>query len=153
MNEAVPADRSTIIAKLTQTQPWLRFVGIMMMIGAVLMILGGTACTLLGALTLAEVIPSAQGAGGAVLLGIGILYLVLSVIYFFPARLLLNSARAIRTLANAPEGAAVIEALEAQRRFWKFIGIFIIGILAFYLLAIVAAIIIPAFQAITAHNN
>jgi hypothetical protein len=153
MNEAVPADRSTIIAKLTQTQPWLRFVGIMMMIGAVLMILGGTACTLLGALTLAEVIPSAQGAGGAVLLGIGILYLVLSVIYFFPARLLLNSARAIRTLATAPEGAAVIEALEAQRRFWKFIGIFIIGILAFYLLAIVAAIIIPAFQAITAHNN
>jgi hypothetical protein len=153
MNEAIPADRSAIIAKLTQTQPWLRFIGIMMMIGAVLMVMGGTACTLLGALTLAGVIPSAQGAGGAVLLGIGILYLVLSVIYFFPARLLLKSARAIRTLATAPEEAAVIEALEAQRRFWKFIGIFIIGILAFYLLAIAAAIIIPAIQAITAHNN
>jgi hypothetical protein len=88
-----------------------------------------------------------------VLLGIGILYLVLSVIYFFPARLLLKSARAIRTLATAPEEAAVIEVLEAQRRFWKFIGIFIIGILAFYLLAIAAAIIIPAIQAITARNN
>ena len=153
MNEAIPADRSAIIAKLTQTQPWLRFIGIMMMIGAVLMVMGGTACTLLGALTLAGVIPSAQGAGGAVLLGIGILYLVLSVIYFFPARLLLKSARAIRTLATAPEEGAVIEALEAQRRFWKFIGIFIIGILAFYLLAIAAAIIFPAIQAITAHNN
>jgi hypothetical protein len=153
MNEAIPADRSAIIAKLTQTQPWLRFIGIMMMIGAVLMVMGGTACTLLGALTLAGVIPSAQDAGGAVLLGIGILYLVLSVIYLFPATLLLKSARAIRTLATAPEEGAVIEALEAQRRFWKFIGIFIIGILAFYLLAIAAAIIFPAIQAITAHNN
>ena len=152
MNEAVTTDRGTIIAKLTQTQPWLRFVGIMMMIGTVLMILGGTACTLLGVLNLAGVTPSAKGAEGAVLLGIGMLYLVLSLIYFFPARLLLKSARAIRTLATAPEEAAVIEVLEAQRRFWKFIGIFLIGILAFYLLAIAAAIILPAIQAITAHN-
>lgn len=153
MNEAVTTDRSAIIAKLTQTQPWLRFVGIMMMIGAVLMILGGTACTLLGAFTLAGMIPSGKGAGGAMLLGIGLLYVVLSVIYFFPARLLLKSARAIRTLATAPEEAAVIEVLEAQRRFWKFIGIFIISLLAFYLLVIAAAIIIPAIQAIAAHKN
>jgi len=153
MNEAVTTDRSAIIAKLTQTQPWLRFVGIMMMIGAVLMILGGTACTLLGVFTLAGMIPSGKGAGGAMLLGIGLLYVVLSVIYFFPARLLLKSARAIRTLATAPEEAAVIEVLEAQRRFWKFIGIFIISLHAFYLLVIAAAIIIPAIQAIAAHKN
>ena len=87
------------------------------------------------------------------LLSIGLLYVVLSVIYFFPARLLLKSARAIRTLATAPEEAAVIEALEAQRRFWKFIGVFIISILAFYLLAIAASFIIPAIQGITAHKN
>jgi hypothetical protein len=153
MNEAVTTDRSAIIAKLTQTQPWLRFVGIMMMIVAVLMILGGTACTLLGAFTLAGMIPSGKGAGGAMLLSIGLLYVVLSVIYFFPARLLLKNARAIRTLATAPEEATVIEALEAQRRFWKFIGVFIISILAFYLLAIAAAFIIPAIQGITAHKN
>ena len=91
MNEAVTTDRSAIIAKLTQTQPWLRFVGIMMMIGAVLMILGGTACTLLGVFTLAGMIPLGKGAGGAMLLGIGLLYVVLSVIYFFPARLLLKA--------------------------------------------------------------
>lgn len=145
MNEPLPTGRDAIVEKLRQTQPWLRFMGILTMLAAVLMGLGGAGAALIGGLALAGVIT--VPAVNAILLPMGLLYLALAFVYLFPALYLLRGAAAIRRV-SAGEEAALIEALEGQRRFWKFVGITAIVFLILYALAIFAAIAIPAIAAV-----
>ena len=146
MNEPSPAVSPAIADKLSQTQPWLRFIAIMMFVGMGFMVLGGLACGAMGVLMTTGAIP-AGAAGAGMLIGVGIGYLLLAVLYLFPALHLLRSARAIRELAAQPSEQAAVDALEGQRRFWKFSGISLIAILCLYVVAIAAALILPAIAA------
>ncbi len=145
-----------IAEKLRQTQPWLRFIAIMMLIGSALMALGGLASVGIGGMIMADLVPSASSgtsmhaASGAILAALGAGYLLGAAIYVFPALHLLRSARAIRDLAADGSEDSALRALEGQRRFWKFAGIALIVILVIYLVAILAAILIPAFAAVQA---
>lgn len=135
-----------VVDKLRQTQPWLRFMGILAMIATVLMALGGAGAALIGGLALAGVIkvPSVN----AILLPLGLLYLALAGVYLFPSLHLLRSAAAIRRLGAGADAADLLAALEGQRRFWKFVGITAIVFVILYALAIFAAVAIPAVAAV-----
>ena len=93
---------------------------------------------------------SMNAASGGMLLGVGIFYLILALLYVFPGLHLLRSARAIRALVADGSEASAVLALEHQRRFWKFAGICLIVILALYVVAIVAAVALPALAAVQA---
>lgn len=145
MDNPTSFERDAIVEKLRQTQPWLRFMGILATIATVLMLLGGAGAALIGGLALAGIIqvPSVN----AILLPLGLLYMALSCVYLFPALHLLRSAAAIRRMgARAGEGD-LLAALEGQRRFWKFVGITAIVFVVLYALAIFAAIAIPVLAA------
>ena len=43
----------------------------------------------------------------------------------------------------------VVEALEAQRKFWKYVGICLIVLLALYVIAIALAIMLPALKVLS----
>ncbi len=146
MNENPGPEQSAIVGKLAETQPWLRFIAIMMLIGSGLMLIGGGIAALMGILYMAGVI-TAETPGGALLVTFGILYVILAGLYLVPALHLLRSARAIRSLANEPREAVIVEALESQRRFWKFVGLATIVFVVLYTLAIAAAVILPAIAA------
>lgn len=145
MDNPTSLEHDAIVGKLRQTQPWLRFMGILAMIATVLMLLGGAGAALIGGLALAGVIqvPSVN----AILLPLGLLYMALACVYLFPALHLLRSAAAIRRLGTGAGHGDLLASLEGQRRFWKFVGITAIVFLVLYALAIFAAIAIPVLAA------
>ena len=146
--------RVAIIDKLRQTQPWLRFLGILTMVGAVFMGLGGTVTALFGGLAAAGLLQTEPA--NPIYLLLGLLYVVLAMVYLFPALHLIRSAKAIRGLTADSDEAAVADALESQRRFWKFAGITTIVFLVLYTLAFFAAIAVPfiaGIQKAAGHAN
>lgn len=153
MSESTLQAPSAIVAKLTQTQPWIRFIAILMLIGTVIMVIAGIVMMLIGILQLGQVAAPVPGPGpsGATLLGMGIAYLVLSLIYLFPALFLLRTASSIRGLAPDAGEQAVAETLEHQRRFWKFVGITAIVMLVLYLLLFVGVFLFAFLKAASQH--
>lgn len=134
------------IDTLRRTQPWLRFIGIMMMIGAGLIVLAAVAMILFGLLATSQHLEDGDDKRGIFMVFAGLLYLPLALLYLYPAILLLRSARRIRDADETGVAEAVAGALEAQRKFWKYVGICLIALLALYALAIVAAVLLPALK-------
>lgn len=105
-------DYSTITAHLAATQPWVRFMSILGFLSAGLMIVAGLGFGAIGLVT--------DNLEAAVLL---VVYPILGVLYVFPSLYLYRYADCIRRFVAAPEHGHLATALDAQRSFWKFIGI------------------------------
>lgn len=152
MNDVTPSVSPALAEKLHQTQPWLRFIAIMTFIGSGLMALGGLGMLAVGVISNRVPADADKPAGpsGAMFAGLAVFYFVLAIVYVFPALHLLRSARAIRDLAADGSEASALRALEGQRRFWKFAGICLIVMLALYVIAILAAILIPLLAGLQA---
>jgi len=123
---------TTLIAELTHTRPWVRFISIVMAIGCLLMILTG-------------LVLAADGASlsGHHLFGVGSYSLNLTatcllstILILYPAVKLSNYAATIARLAQSQSPADLVVALTEQRRFWSFCGIVLLVLLCLVLLFI-----------------
>jgi len=74
---------------------------------------------------------------------------VLSLIYVYPALKLGKFSSNVTRLMNEPSEALLVTALNEQRAFWKYVGIWMIVMLVIYPIAIIAAIALPAIAAAT----
>ena len=124
----------TVVELLRQTKPWVRFLLILGFIGAGLMALMGVVALIGGAVT--------QQFG---IVGFGLLYAVLAVVYIFPSMLLFKYANRIGDLLRTGSERDLEGALERQKAFWKFVGIMAIVMLCLYPIIIVFAIMVGAF--------
>lgn len=87
---------------------------------------------------------------GGMGIGIAVVYGLLSFIYIYPAVKLWKYANAIRDLLRTNSEADLIDALNQQRAFWKFIGILFLSIVALYILVIVGAVVFGGYAAMRA---
>jgi len=115
---------------LQQTQPWVRFLAIMGFVAAGFMVLVGVTAGVAGAVT-----------GRLETLGLMVVYPILAVFYVFPSMFLLRYADRIRTFVASGLEQDLASALDAQRSFWKFAGVFTIVSVVFGILATVLAMI------------
>jgi hypothetical protein len=69
------------------------------------------------------------------------------VLYFLPALLLFRYASRINDLWTNRSVRALEDALEAQKSFWKFVGILMLVVIVLYLLVIVFAFMAGAMHA------
>jgi len=120
-----------MLDSLKATRPWVKFLAILGFIVCGLMALAALA--FLGG---ASRMPGPMAGFGPVM---GVVYLLLVLLYFFPCLYLYRYAGAIARIPAAGQGA-MEEALARQKSFWKFIGILTAVILGLELLAIVGAI-------------
>lgn len=134
---------------LRRTQPWLRFLGIMLMIGTGLTLLVGIGLCGLGLVATGLHTEEGERTNGPMLIVMGLIYIPLAFVYLYPAILLLRSAARIRAADASNAETAVVESLEAQRKFWKYAGICVIVMMALYALAILLAIALPALKALS----
>ena len=119
---------------LIQTKPWVRFISILMMIVGVLAGVGAVVGPLFIGFASSETPITALTMFGV--------YLLMSLLYVIPAWHLSNYANRISKYAAAPDRESLNSALQAQRSFWKFVGIaaaFVIGV--YLLLAVFGGII------------
>lgn len=130
--EGVPATPRTVDL-LRQTKPWVRLFSILMFIAAGLMVLVGSVA--LAASIFGAVAAHGRASGLFGILGLigTIVYVGIGVLYAFPALFLGRYASRIDKLIRSGNSADLESALEAQRSFWKFVGIFTVVVVGLYL--------------------
>lgn len=115
---------------LGQTQPWARLMGILGFVTVGMMLLFG-----LGA---AVAVLATQGGEAALLLAV---YPLMAVLYVLPSIYLMRYANRIRDFIAQGQQHQLEAALDAQRAFWKFMGIFALVSLVLSGFAILVALV------------
>lgn len=130
---AVPGEPLTesMLESLRRTRPWTMFLAILSFVA-----FGFIALAALGGIAVAAV----EGEDLPVLVGVGLFYLVLGVIYFVLGLFLIKYARAIGLAGETSRAEEVEDALWAQQRFWKAAGIVTIAMMALSVLATIGLI-------------
>jgi hypothetical protein len=115
---------------LRQTQPWVRFLSVLIFIGFGLMMLG----VVIGLLIAAR---SAR----MELVGVFAVYAVLGALYLAPAVFLGRYASHIANLRLSFRAHDLENALQAQKSFWKFVGILTVVMLVLYAVGILVFVV------------
>jgi hypothetical protein len=135
------------IDALRTSAKWTMFLSIVGFIFIGLMLIGGAIMTV----SLAA-IPDDPAFGGinpfgAVKNFIGIIYLVMAAIYFFPVLYLYKYSKGVKEALNFNNSEVLAEALQNLKSHYKFIGILTIVLLCVYALAFIGIIIFAASMA------
>lgn len=131
---AAPLVGSEVARLLAGTQPWVRWVAIWGFI-------------LVGFMALAGLFGGIAGAasGEPTMVILMIVYPLVALLYLFPALYLYRYANRIRDFLADRSEAKLELALEAQRAFWKFVGILLIVSLALMVIMFFFVIAAGAF--------
>ena len=126
-----PAVLSTAaITSLRRTRPWVRFMSMVGFVSAGLMVVIGLIGGAIGVVT--------QNAEAAVL----IVYPPLALLYVFPSLYLFKYANRIRDFGTNGDALQLELALDAQRAFWKFVGVLtLVGLALTVVLMVMAAVV------------
>lgn len=114
-----------VVASLRKTRPWVLFIAILGFIGTAFMVIASIPMFLGGSMM---GMSGADMAGTGLLgtgfmIGIGVMYLLMAVIYFMASLYLLRYAGAIKRAVTGLNASDMEAALEAQASFWKLVGI------------------------------
>ena len=123
-----------MINALRSTKPWTMLLAVLGFIAIGFMVLAG-----LGMALFSSIIPGFRGHGAM----IGLMYIVMSVLYFFPALFLVKYSTAVERFLRTGMAVDMEAALAYQKSFWKFVGILSLIGICFMILGIGAAVTIP----------
>ncbi len=128
----------TMVRYLKEASPWLRFIGILGFIGCSFMFLGG----IIMMFAMPMMAASAENfLAGFFSSSIGIVYIILGVVMFLPARFTYNFGTKIRSYLQSNNEQDLELALKNNKSLWKFYGILCIVYLALIPVGIVVGII------------
>ena len=135
-----------VIQQLAGTKGWVRFISVLMFIGAGLMLLFALLMMAMGnAMANATKSPMFGGGMGIFLAAI---YGVFAFIYIFPALKLWKYATCIGNLISTGSITDLESALNEQRSFWKFIGMIFLVIISLYALIFIGVFVIGGIGAL-----
>ncbi len=156
---AIPVSRSSdavvtqaVLKQLAGTKPWVRFISVLIFIGAGLMLIGAVVMLFAGAAIFQNANLGAYGAGMGI--GMAAAYAIFAFIYIYPALKLWKYANQIGGLLASNSVLDLEGALNEQRSFWKFIGIMMLLILVLYaVIAVVAVVAMVAAGMVAAKSQ
>jgi len=131
----VPA---SVVEILKATRSWVKFLSILGFIGCGLLVVAGLVLGAAGSLS------DYMGVAGGFL---SLLYLAIAVLYLFPALYLFRYAKAIDGLVASSSLPSLEDALEQQRKFWRFVGILAIVMIGLYVLIMIGALLAAVIAA------
>lgn len=117
---------------LRQTRPWVLFLSILGFILAGLMVLVGVGLSGVGLMA----------RGGGMPGWIGLVYIVMAALYFFPALYLWRYGSRIGSLVARGQLEDLEGAIEAQKTFWRLSGIIVIAGIVLYFVAIAVVLLV-----------
>lgn len=128
-----------MVNALRGTKGWVLLIGILMFVGAAFMVIGALGMIFSGAMIGAGANEAPQG----MFAGMGVMYLVMAVLYLFPASFLVKYSSAIGRLVSDGRAADMEAALHQQRKFWKFAGVLALIMMVLAVIGMVAAVAVP----------
>ncbi|NEN25298.1 DUF5362 domain-containing protein [Cryomorpha ignava] len=133
------------ISFLHETRKWVNFMAILGFIGIGLMVIFGLfAGTIFGAMA-SEMGTPAAGFSGF----FGIFYIFVALLYFFPVMYLYKFGSKLKIALNSHDNGALEGAFENLKSHYKFVGILMIIVMSFYVLAAIF-MAIAGFSAMSA---
>lgn len=150
---AVAAVSQGVLAQLAGTKPWVRFMSVLMFVGAGFILLVALIMLLMGGTIAASAKTSSGALPAGMMTGIAVFYALLSLIYIYPALKLWRYANQIGSLLISGSMMDLESALNHQRSFWKYVGILVIAMLALYFVAIIAVFVVGGFAAMKAQGH
>ena len=138
------------VEALRGTRPWVLLFSILGFLGAGLLFFAGLAVMLGGGAFLLGGVEGGGAAEGGMIFGLGLLYILLAFLYVMPSLYLFRYAGRIARMTSGGGVAALVEALDQQRRFWRLAGIVTVVMIGLYVVVIVVAIAVGAFGAFAA---
>lgn len=131
-----------LLQPLLATKPWVRLCSIVGFVMTGFMVLAGIFMIIgMGAVATMGGDPGMAGMGVGFGIFGGVLYMLLSLIYFFPSLFLHRYANSIAQADRTNSNSDIAKALEYQKSFWKFVGIMTLIFVSFFLLGMLLAII------------
>ena len=130
---------------LAETARWQKLLGVVMMVFTVLIALFGIFFIVAGS-AFGDAMEGLDLFGGGMAGGIagaalGIVYILMAVLYYFFARYLLRSAKALKAYGVSDDEADLTEGLKNNKSYFKLNGILVIISLCFLALVLVIGII------------
>ena len=125
-----------VVEALRGTRPWVLLFSILGFLTAALMVVGGAFVLLGGGASFFAGAGGEGAAAGGALIAMGAAYLLFGLLYFLPCFYLFRYAGRIRGMLQGGGQAALVDALEQQRRFWRLVGLYTVVILALYAVAL-----------------
>jgi hypothetical protein len=120
-----------VVSQLARTKGWVRFLGVLGLIGAGLMMLVGFGVLAAGS-TFQKMFASQAGMpGSGFFFALGIGYLLFGLLFFYPSLKLNSYASAIGSLIYTGRSEDLEAAIEHQRAYWKFVGVILVLMLLF----------------------
>lgn len=119
----------SIVASLRKTRPWVLLLSILGFIGTAFMVIAAVPMLLGGGMMGMNDMADMEGMegvgmfGGGMMIGMGVFYLVLAVIYFMASLYLLRYAGSIKRAVAGMQVSDLETALGQQASFWKLMGI------------------------------
>jgi hypothetical protein len=135
------------VGLLRGTRGWVMLMAVVGAIGSAMMVLGALAMLLMGEV-MASSMGGAMGGGSGMpgvpprtmMMGMAGLYLVMAGLYVYPIMKLFQFCGAVESLSRTRAQRDLERALNAQRVFWKFIGIMMLAGIVIYVIAIAALV-------------
>ena len=122
-----------------QMAKWQKITGIFFVVGMVFMILAGLLFLIFGSKMGAEL--EQELSGGIGIQALGILYVLMGALYYFPAKYLLTAAKKLKEWVASDDELALTEGVMNTKSFFKFTGIICLICLALFAVIIVFIII------------
>lgn len=130
----------SIIGSLRKTRPWVLLLAILGFIGSAFIVIAAVPM-LLGGGMMGSGMDGMDGLGvfgGGMMIGMGVFYLVLGVVYFMASLYLLRYAGSIKRAVAGMQVGDLETALSQQASFWKLMGILtLISIIAALVMVVV----------------
>lgn len=149
-----------VLKQLKGTKGWVKLMAIICFMLGGLMVMGGLAFLAFG--LFGSSLMAAMGEQGAQLAGIGgaiggavigLVYAGLGAIYFVPGFKLWNYASTIEDLLKDRAVVTLEKALDYQRSFWKFVGVFTIVMISLYVLLVIGMIAVAGIAGAAAASG
>lgn len=140
-----------VVRQLAGTKPWVRFMSVLMFLGAGFMLLLAIIMLVAGGAMTATAKSGGAALPAGMMAGLAVLYAVLAGVYIYPALKLWKYASRIGALVTTGATMDLESALNEQRAFWKFIGIAMIAMFVLYIVVVIAAVGFGAFGAMKSH--
>ncbi|RLD85503.1 MAG: hypothetical protein DRJ02_10270 [Bacteroidetes bacterium] len=149
MEPFVLSDQS--VGFLKEAKKWAYFLAILGFIGAGFLLLVGIMVSVLFSVidVFAELPDKPDFPFGL----IGIVYIALAVVYFFPAYYLYKFSKEISNALLVRDEAHLTSAFRFLKKHFKFIGIMIISLIAFYFVIIIIFVVVGLTTAMSSGTN
>lgn len=112
---------SEVISQLQRTKPWTRVIGVVMWLMVALLLVGslGFLVAMLAGLAAKDTGTAQKG----FMIGMGVAYFAISLLYIYPAIKIWGYGSAIKRLMASRSEPDLVKALDQQRSLWKFVGV------------------------------